>query len=299
MADVNKIILADGQTLSIKDIYSRNLLPSSDFADLLTNNPYIHNAIPRCKDIQEYFDDGSLYTRISSGTFEDLYIGDYFKAKYNGTEKTFRLAGFNTFWINTSTTSYGVIDKNHAVVVPDECLKTSSMYTASSSSTVVGQISNGGYGKSVVHSTSIGSITSNAGVGNINLNLYTIFGSHLISSRESLSISVSTSILSGAGDGLYGASNNCTTYICQAVVMPELEVYGTTLASSSYYDNQSNHAQLPLFRLIPWMKNITRDDWWLRDVASSDSFCMVSRYGNASRATADEVKGIRPRFCIG
>ena len=42
-----------------------------------------HNALFRGKDITSYFNDRTLWSRISSGTFEDLFVGDYIKKNNN------------------------------------------------------------------------------------------------------------------------------------------------------------------------------------------------------------------------
>ena len=61
-----------------------------------SNNAGSHNAIFRGEDVTKYLDDSSLWERISSGEFTDLFIGDYFQK--DGVK--YRIAGFDYYLHN-------------------------------------------------------------------------------------------------------------------------------------------------------------------------------------------------------
>ena len=282
MATASKLQLtADGTAYELKDAYAREVLAH------LPGNRYSHNALPGGKSIQTYFDNGKLCEKIADGSFDDLFIGDYFKASYNGVTKTFRLAGFNTLYNNGDT----AFNRNHAVVVPDESLVDSYMNSTN--------VTTGGYLGSYMHKTRIGAVASAGGTGSVNANLYSIFGTHLLTTRELLTNSVNNNAASAAGVGWTGSSNNWEWASCQAVLMSEVELYGANVFSSSGYDTGNANMQLPLFRLMPQMKNPGRYWFWLRNVAYSTDFCDCYNGGSSSSLSASHVGGVRPRFVIG
>lgn len=79
----NKSIL-DGITASFTTAYKnildniKTIATGGKFEDL-TNKSVAgyHNSIFRGKNVTSYLTDGTLFTRISSGSFEDLFVGDY------------------------------------------------------------------------------------------------------------------------------------------------------------------------------------------------------------------------------
>lgn len=120
-----------------------------------------------------------------------------------------------------------------------------------------------------------------------------------------LTTSVDTTLPSMAGAGFTGASNGCSWKFIGTQLMSEVELYGTTVLSSSFYDVGNSRTQFPLFRLKPDLihanKGIDksaggRQTYWLRAVADSSDFCIAQYQGVASRSNASLVQGIRPFF---
>ena len=60
----------------------------------------------------------------------------------------------------------------------------------------------------------------------------------------------------------------------------------------------SVYMQLALFRLAPELKAIGVN-YWLRNVACSQTYTLISQYGDASSDMATSTYGIRPVFAIG
>ena len=96
-----------------------------------------------------------------------------------------------------------------------------------------------------------------------------------------------------------GASSNWAWTSCQAVLMSEVECYGSIVWSSSGYDTGNANAQLPLFRHNKQAMNNRSAYYWLKDIASSAIFCLcttggISYYDGASHAGIS----VRPRFIL-
>lgn len=239
-----------------------------------------HNSIFRGNDITSKFTDGSLFTAISAGTFNDLYIGDYFIATCNGVSTKWRLAGFDIYYRCGDTQ----LSRHHAVVIPDNALMRSNMNTD--------HVTTGSYVGSRMYTEVLPGLSTQ--ISNM------VGSSHLIKYRDLFANSTNNNAVSGGYGGWTGASNSWDWYDCTIRLCNEVDVYGTRSFSSSGYDIAMACVQLPLFRLSPDLRiEANRDWWWLSAVAFSDYFCSVSNCGNADDCWASIVGGVRPRFLIG
>jgi hypothetical protein len=163
----------------------------------------------------------------------------------------------------------------------------------------------GGYVASEMHTTTIGAVVSagsTATGATINQQLFAEFsGSHplkLKTTRELLTNQMTATLVNRLGSA-DGASSGWAWTSVQACLMTEVEVYGSTVFSSSGYDVGSGCLQLPLFREKRALNN-RGSYWWLRAVASSARFCRVGSYGGASYYDASSADaGVRPRFVLG
>ncbi len=70
----------------------------------------LHRNTYRGKDITRYYTDGSLYTRISNGSFEDIYVGDYIIAN----DVTWIIADLDNYLYTGDTQ----LTKHHATIIP-------------------------------------------------------------------------------------------------------------------------------------------------------------------------------------
>lgn len=269
MKTTNGIIL-DGNELSVPEI----------------SNAGFHNSIYREKDISSYLTDGSLWERISSGTFDDLFIGDYFEVDLSGT-RVMRIAGFDTFY-KTFGGENGM-NSHHAIIIPDDCLEQQNM----SEITIVD-----GYVGTDMFRTFLPFWATR---------LEEFLGGHVLNVYEYLTSHVDDNAKNCLRPNLTGASNACTWTPSKANLLSETEVYGYMSYSSSGYENgMSCYGQLPLFRLNP-AKIIVKDDnapcvaYWLRNVACDGNFCAVDNQGMPLYVEVHDPEscGIRPRFIIG
>ena len=160
----------------------------------------------------------------------------------------------------------------------------------------------GGYVGSEMNTTTIGAVASSgstAADATINQQLYAEFGAHLKTIRALLSNSINTSGVNRYGTA-DGCSNNWAWTSVQAVLLSEIEYYGSIVWSSSGYDTGEANKQLPLFAYSESARNNHSAFYWLKDVASAVRFCISSSGGGSSLVDASSANiYVRPRFIIG
>lgn len=280
--------------------------------DVKSTANFSHN-IPRTvpKDITQYITDGSFYKRLN-GTdgfelFEDIYVGDYIKMSRaitcpdstSGTvgSQYVTIAGLDTMMYNGEDGKY--VNYHHAVMVPGQGFGGTQHFgrhVMNASNTT-----EGGYVGSVMDQSVLGAVVSEGSTesgATINQQLYAEFGSHLKTTDELLSNSINATGTNRFGTA-NGCSNNWAWSMRQAVLMSEVEVYGSTVWSSSGYDTGNAKMQLPLFAHSRNAMNDRSSWYWLKDAASSAYFCRCSDFGNADCHDAGGAWScVRPRFII-
>jgi hypothetical protein len=223
-----------------------------------------HNSIYRGKNLGTSVTP-EQYARIADGTFEDMYIGDYWTI--NGT--TYLIAAFN-YYLNTGDTN---LTENHITLVP-----AGRMYTHRMNST---NTTEGGY---------VGSEMYTEGLDQAKTKIHADFAGHVVNHRRYLSNAVS--------DGQASAG---AWFDSDVELMNEVMVCGSVINGSATFGLRNigvEKSQLPLFALRPDLLN-NRVAWWLRDVVSATQFGFVSSYGTADAATASAAYlGVRPVFSI-
>lgn len=260
------------------------------------------------KDITSYFTDGTLWKRIKGtdgfSPFEDIYVGDYFKmsrpitvkGSYENTvgSQYVTIAGINTLAGNGDNID---MFENHLVMVPgmgEEGIQHFGRHRMNSSDTTTG-----GYVGSEMYKTHLGAVaTSGNTAGTINQQLFAEFGSHLKTTREVLSNSINGSGVNRYGTAS-GCSNNWAWYSCQAVLMSEVECYGSVAWSSSGYDTGNANHWLPLFMYSNKARNNRTAYYWLKDVTSGSHFAYSNGSGDSDNLHASRADCfVRPRFVL-
>lgn len=245
-------------------------------APLLFNNAGAHNAIYRGKSLGSTVTTAQ-YAAIKAGTFDDLYIGDYWTI--GGVN--YRIAAFD-YYLNSGDTS---CTTHHVVIVPDTCLYNAQMHNTSS----------GGYEGGAANTTAGGYVGSDMYKSNLEQAKTTIksaFSGHVLKHR----IYLTNAVANGrASDGAWCDS--------EVDLMCEQMVYGSGIFSpvSDGSNVPANYrvekSQLPLFQHEP-SRICNRNNWWLRDVITASTFARVGGYGNADCGGASDSRGVRPAFCI-
>lgn len=320
--------LAVGTNITASDSIVEQIAENtSDIASLneaLTNvkNNYqnvklMHN-IPRLvpKDITSYFTDGTFYKRLA-GTdgfelFEDLYVDDFAQMSraISAYERTgqYQITGSQYITIAGLDMHYGdgdggdsvsALNYHHADMVAGQGFGGTQHFGRSrmnDSNTTAG-----GYVGSEMNTTTIGAVTSSgstASTATINQQLYAEFGSHLKTHRCLLSNAMTSTNYNRFGTAGGAASGWAWTSV-QAVLLSEIECYGSTVWSSSGYDTGNGNKQLPLFAHTKQAMNNRSAYYWLRDIASSAHFCVCSANGLATCTYASYAHAyVRPRFIL-
>lgn len=249
-----------------------------------TNNPYLetsrddllrimtapnagaHNAIYRGKYLGESAT-AAQYAAIEAGTFDNLFIGDYWTI--GGVN--YRMAAFD-YYLNCGDTA---CTDHHVVIVPD-----TNLYNAAMNST---NTTTGGY---------IGTTMYSANLEQAKTTIKSAFSGHILKHRIYLT-----------NDAVNGRVSSTAWCDSEVDLMCEQMVYGSGIfspvsdGSNVPYNHRVEKSQLPLFQHEPSHICI-RDNWWLRDVVSAGTFAGVFNYGNATYYGAKSVCGVRPAFCI-
>lgn len=245
-------------------------------APLLFNNAGAHNAIYRGKSLGSTVTTAQ-YAAIKAGTFDDLYIGDYWTI--GGVN--YRIAAFD-YYLNSGDTN---CTTHHVVIVPDTCLYNAQMHNTSS----------GSYEGGAANTTAGGYVGSDMYKSNLEQAKTTIksaFSGHVLKHR----IYLTNAVANGrASDGAWCDS--------EVDLMCEQMVYGSGIFSpvSDGSNVPANYrvekSQLPLFQHEP-SRICNRATWWLRDVITASNFAGVSYNGYAYYCNASDSRGVRPAFCI-
>ena len=223
-----------------------------------------HNSIYRGKNLGLSVT-AEQYAAIAAGTFDDLYIGDYWII--GGV--TYRIAAFD-YYLHTGDT---LCTDHHAVIVPD-----GGMYDAAMNDS---NTTDGGY---------YGSKLRTSGLDTAKATISSAFGAdHILTHRQLLSNAVSD-----------GASSAWSWYDSQVDLMNEHMVYGAYAwggGAQNGYDTGIDKSQLPLFRARPDLI-ASEKSCWARDVASGTEYAYIGGGGNAGATTASASLGVRPAFSI-
>lgn len=256
---LKKITFANFKAKAVEDTEAK-------IAPLLFNNAGAHNAIYRGKSLGSSVTTAQ-YSAISAGTFDDMYIGDYWTI--GGVN--YRIAAFD-YYLNCGDTS---CTKHHVVLVPDTCLYNHAMNDTN--------ITTGAY---------VGSKMYTEGLEQAKTTIKAAFSGHVLSKRIYFS--------NATANGKASAGAWCDS---EVDLMCEHMVYGNgvfspvsdgTTVPNNYRVEKS---QLPLFQHEP-SRICNRATWWLRDVISASGFAFVYYGGLASYYSASRSNGVRPAFCI-
>lgn len=222
-----------------------------------------HNSIYRGKYLGDQVTP-EQYARIADGTFEDMYIGDYWTI--NGT--TYLIAAFN-YYLNTGDTS---LTTNHITLVPAERLYPHRMNPTDTTE--------GGY---------VGSEMYTTGLDQAKTKIHADFAGHVITHRRSL-----------CNAAVNGQATGSAWFDSDVELMNEVMAFGSVVNGKGLYglyNIGAEKSQLPLFALRPDLLNI-RQVWWLRDVCHTRDFAMVGTRGDALIGGASGPYGVRPVFSI-
>lgn len=231
------------------------------------SNAAAHNAIFRGKHLGDHVTN-EQWAAIKAGTFDDLYIGDYWTI--GGVD--YVIAAFN-YYLNCGDTA---CTANHVTIVPRKNLYNHVMNDTN-----------------VVTGAYVGSKMYASGLNSAKTTIANAFGSaHILTIRQLFQNSVT-------GD----YENGYAWYDASVFLMNEINVYGGYVFKSFLHDTgwaymySIDNSQYPVFAFDKKMIH-TCQDYWLRDVARSSYFCLVDPYGACNVNGASGSRGVRPAFNI-
>ena len=259
--DANDVLIKDG-TNGTKKIKFANAAPDIVGAVSGIN----HRNVYRGKNLGTEIT-AAQKTAISGGTFDDLFIGDYWTINSH----KYVIADMD-YWLNKGDTSF---TKHHLVMIPG-----SSMYSAKMNES---NTTEGGYVGSAMYTDNLDAAKSQ---------ISTDFGNMLLTHREYLVNAVTNGRPSAGGwfDSNVELMNEIMAYGCP-ILTP-----GNDGSSIPTLYTTAKH-QLALFQLSP--KDLARETIWLRDVVSAAHFALVDANGGANASGASSSFGVRPVFPIG
>ena len=244
-------------------------------ATLGNNNAGFHNSIYRGKKLGTAVS-ADQFTAIGDGSFDGMFIGDYWEITYNNVARIFRIAAFD-YWLHNGDTE---CTTHHVLIVPDDKLCEAKMNNSN--------ITTGGYVGSDFYTGN----NSNTGKSDALAIVNGSFGSgHILEHKNLLSNAVASGVASG-----------WAWYASKLELMSESMVYGSPVAGARKADDTNfnigiDNSQLPLFA-YDHSRICNRGSWWLRDVVSSTGFARVDASGVANGSYASYSHGIRPAFAI-
>ena len=246
---------------------------------LHTKNAGFHNSIFRGKNLGASVT-SAQWNVISSGTFDDLFIGDCWTI--NGV--VWRIAAFD-YWYNCGDAA---CTTHHVVIVPDANLVAADDSTTHWMNAT--DTTKGAYVGSDFYTGNNG----NTGKSQCTTKINSAFGAgHILTHREYLQNAVKDGY--GSAGAWYDSTLECMTeqMVYGGKVFGDI-MHGTNIPAS-YTIGKS---QLPLFALAPSFI-CNRAGWWLRDVVSASYFAVVAIYGDCtSTGAARAWVGLRPAFGI-
>lgn len=260
----------------------------------LANNAAAHNGIFRGKDLTNVYTVDEICERISSGTFEDLYIGDYFDTGLHydsgGSEDSVKctFAGFDTY-LHTGDIEFA---RHHATILADG-------------------FGDGGY--------TMAACEGDGENGFIDTEMY-LYGlpemtAFLQDNGFNDKIIKHRTLLTNNVDKTKWCSTS-NIWIDTYLNLPsELQLTGNSAWGSSGFEIGCDKGQLPLFFLNPAAAILIESDgirnpWWLRTIAYTSNplnyngepeinFVNVRSYGNIASSATGLFYNVRPIFCIG
>lgn len=228
------------------------------------NNAYMRNSMYRGAYIGSSVN-SEQWAAIKAGTFDDLYLGDYWTI--NGT--SYIIAHFDFFYGTGDTEC----TNHHVVLIPSTYMYKAKMHSTGDTT--------GGYLASDMHTTNLETARST---------ISTDFGStHILSHREYLTSTVSS-----------GTASACTWTTCTAEIPNELMMLGCMPRKNNAYEaGRTTLGRFAVFNYAPNLAFVRGTSTWLRTVASAANYASIASEGcYVQTGSAAGTYGVRPYFAI-
>ncbi len=243
---------------------------------IVPKNAGAHNGIYRGKDITDLFYNGTLSQQIATGTFDDVFIGDYIIGKVS--KRKYLVADIN-YRLNMGDAE---CKTPHILMIPERIMGTAKMNDTN--------ITTGAYVGSKMYTEYLTPFKA------VIQNDFEI--SHIVQHKNLLANAVTNGYESAGG-----------WFDSTIELMNEIMVYGGNIfhniqnGANLPYNYTIDKQQLSLFKLRTDL-TVARNDagerywYWLRDVASASNFALVYGDGFCGNTNASASLGVRPAFLI-
>lgn len=254
-----KVFTVNGVAIDLKDATAREFLNNAACKNGLFRGKHLGTYTPST--IASFFD----AHKVSSGVFEDLYLGDRFSISGGNYNKEYVIVAFDPYWQIGDT----ACNEHHIGFMPV-----------------------GGFGNYVMNDTDTceggvqGSKMMTTTIPDFETKLTADFNNRLVTARCLMSNAYSGSVPSGVGAGNNGASTGWA-WVSRKLILPsEVQIYGSRVASSSAYDIGEGYEKLPAFNFKSPVALLGRIAFWLRAVACAGTFAASNGNGYAFWSSA-------------
>lgn len=310
----------DGTTIDLSDYVKKvegKGLSTNDFTDAYktkidaagetASNAGYHNSIYRGKYLGTSIT-SDQWNEIKNGTFNDLYIGDYWTI--NGTD--YVICHFDYYYNRGSSP----LTLHHIIVMPRSglVLDTYSPSGPNAKSYVINDKtfsaeSTSRFRWNYQYDSSNDQLTHYSGLYT-NSHIYTdilpiaenkigqdVGIDHLLFCEKLLPNSCDNDCKAIS----YAWTTNSNTYID---LCSETQVFGQRVWSESEYEVGVDNIQLAIFKLDPDFmiikdQNNQRVGWWLRSVPTKNAACLVHYYGYSNSGYTNNIFALRPLCILG
>lgn len=208
-------------------------------------------------------------TAIKNGTFEGLYIGDYWTR--NG--KKYVIVDMD-YWYNTGSTAF---TDHHLVVMPEVPL-----YSAAMNAT---NTTDGGYAGSALHNT---------GLSNARTTITAAFSGMVLPHYEYISNAVTSGVPSGE------EWQSVTVEVPDEIMLCGFRNYGPATYNNGIPSIiTTSKGQFALYRLRPDLLTYRASSQWLRSPLSATRWATIDGSGQLNHSYASNALGVRPVFAVG
>lgn len=315
---------------SLNPVTSNGLWMELSKLKVINENPENHNGIYRGKDLTNIYTIEQIYERVHDGSFEDLYLGDYFTVNIS-TDLYTRFTGsafesgvtyyemggtvIARTWTETQdeTPQSGKVYATKQVVTEDVDLMIAHFdYYLNTGDTAVTdhhvilipKLSGFMYGAKMNTTSS----TTAGGYAGCDMHQITLpcyakslkiaLGNHLLSHRTWLTTTVNESTPSMAGAGLTGAASAATWSSADLCLMNENQCFGSSMLAGSWFDGGIDNEKFAIFNFIEPMGS-DRYAFWLRTIVSATYFACDTARGSVTPNNANAMSKVRPIILFG
>lgn len=299
-----------------------------DIYAVMNYNALNHNGIYRGKDLTNIYTVDEIYERVHNGTFEDLYLGDYFTVSIStDLYEKFTGSAFESGVTYYERSGTGVLNWVYTATSDVSYDSNKTYYTMQAITEDVDlMIASFNYFKHIgFHSTDDNHIilipkalslttdvpinpesTSTAGYINCEMHLTTLpcyatsfktaLNNHILTHEDRLTSQMDDALPSMSGIGTSGASTNFTWEKLELELMNEIQLFGTMIWSSSALECGMG---LQKFQVFNFVNTANNHNFWLRTISGKDRYVKTNNLGLPLSQVQNGTAGVCPLMMFG